>query len=88
MLKVEIDKKDGKVVGSCDLMGSEGEIAYEVLQALGTIYSAMKGEFGPSFQYVFRQYLVAAVLDPTSPIWTTNPKNGNKVVFRVPEGQS
>lgn len=87
MLRVEIDKKDWKVVGSCDLMGSEGDIAYEVLQALGTIYAAVKGEFSPAFQYTFRQYLVAAVLDPTSPIWTTNPKGGNKVVFRMPEGQ-
>jgi len=87
VLKVEIDKRDGKTVGSCDLMGSENEIAYEVLQALGTVYAAMKGEFGPAFEIAFRRYLVAAVLDPTSPIWTTSPKGGNKVVLRMPEGK-
>lgn len=87
MIKVEIDQRDGKTVASCDLMGSEGDIVYEVLQALGIIYAAVKGEFSPAFLYAFRQYLVAAVLDPTSPIWTTNPKGENKVVFRMPEGQ-
>lgn len=77
MLKVEIDRKDGRKTGSCQLMGSEKEIAEETLDALGTIYAAIRGEFDPAF--------MLAVLDPSSPVWTTQPAGGEKVVFRPPE---
>lgn len=87
MLKVEIDRKDGKAVGSCDLMGTERDIAYEVLQALGTIYSTMQGEFDARYLLAFRAYLTTAVLDPSSPVWTTRPAGGEKVVSRPPDGR-
>ena len=54
MLKVEIDRKDGRKTGSCQLMGSEKEIAEETLDALGTIYAAIRGEFDPAFMLAFR----------------------------------
>ena len=85
MLKVEIDRKDGRKTGSCQLMGSEKEIAEETLDALGTIYAAIRGEFDPALMLAFRQYLTLAVLDPSSPVWTTQPAGGEKVVFRPPE---
>lgn len=88
MLKVEIGRSgNGRKTGSCQLMGSEKEIAEEVLEALGTIYSAIKGEFSPAYLMTFRAYLTAAVLDPSSPVWTTNPTGGEKVVFRPPDGR-
>lgn len=79
------DPKDGRKTGSCQLMGSEKEIAEETLDALGTIYAAIRGEFDPAFMLAFRQYLTLAVLDPSSPVWTTQPAGGEKVVFRPPE---
>ena len=85
MLKVEIDRKDGRKTGSCQLMWSEKEIAEETLDALGTIYAAIRGEYDPALMLAFRQYLTLAVLDPSSPVWTTQPAGGEKVVFRPPE---
>lgn len=87
MLKVEIGLKNGKKTGSCQLMGSEHEIAEEVLDALGTIYSAMQGEFDARYLLAFRAYLTTAVLDPSSPVWTTRPAGGEKVVFRPADGR-
>lgn len=85
MLKVEIDRKDGRTVGACQVIGSEKQIIEETLDALGTIYAAIRGEFGTSYMMTFRAILTAAVLDPSSPIWNTRPAGGQKVVFRVPE---
>lgn len=87
MLKVEIGLKNGRKTGSCQLMGSEREIAEEVLDALGTIYMAMQGEFDPKFLMAFRAFLTTAVLDPASPVWNTKTASGEKVVFRPPDGR-
>lgn len=86
MLKVEIGRSEnGRKTGSCQLLGDEKEIAEDVLDALGTVYAAIKGEFGPGYLMAFREYLTLAVLDPSSPVWTTRPAGGQKVVFRAPE---
>lgn len=85
MLKVEIGRSEnGRKTGSCQLMGSEREIGSEVLDALGTIYAAMRDEFSPSFLEMFRRILIVAVLDPNSPVWTTRQGSGEKIVFRPP----
>lgn len=88
MVKVEIDRnQEGRTVGSCQLFGSERQVIQETVDALGTIYAAIKGEFSPDYIAAFRQYLTLAVLDPSSPVWNTKPTNGEKVVFRKPEGR-
>lgn len=88
MLKVEIGRSEnGRKTGSCQLLGDEKEIAKDVLDALGTVYAAIKGEFGPGYLMAFREYLTLAVLDPSSPVWNTNPTGGQKVVFRSPDGR-
>ena len=86
MLKVEIDRgQDGRTVGMCQVIGKEKQIIEETLDALGTIYAAIRGEFSTSYMMTFRAILTAAVLYPSSPVWTTRPAGGQKVVFRAPE---
>ena len=66
-------------------IGKEKQIIEETLDALGTIYAAIRGEFSTSYMMTFRAILTAAVLDPSSPVWTTRPAGGQTVVFRAPE---
>lgn len=87
MLKVEIGgtKGNGKSA-SCQMMGTTNEIYREVLDAIGMIYLSISEEFDPADVVAFRKLLTVAVLDPSSPIWNTKPKNGERMSFKMPEG--
>lgn len=87
MLKVEIGDAEGKrKPASCQMMGTTEEIYMETLDAIGMIYLSISEEFSPAEVMNFRKLLTVAVLDPSSPIWNTKPKNGEKLSFRMPEG--
>lgn len=88
MLKIELDAQANKNTGClCQLMGSEADITYETILALGAIYAAVRDEFSPLGASAFRHFITKAVLDPASPVWTTETKNCEKLAFRMPGGK-
>lgn len=66
MIRCHIDKEKGPT--ELEIKGTGDTINTELLALIGEIYRGIKSQSKPSAA-VFRVTTIAALLDPTSPVW-------------------